>query len=65
MFTDAGCHEALKGSVHGALLALAGVCLGYNLLAWTRRQEPHLARNVLIYSAIAILEVHQIKRHTL
>lgn len=60
-----GRHEPLKAAVHGALGALAAVCLAYNVAAWFLRDRPgrHLARNVVVYAGIAALELGQVRRH--
>ena len=58
-----GEHEGLKYAVHGGLFALASVCAGYNVIAWTLRGDRHLARNAAIYSALAALELAQMETH--
>ena len=56
--------EALKWSVHAGLFGLSAVCVAYNTAAWLLRREPHLARNVAIYSSIVCLELMQMERHS-
>lgn len=46
---DSGRCEPLKAGVHTAVMVLAGVCAAYNIAAWLRRREPHLAVNAIIY----------------
>ena len=55
--------EAVKAGVHGALLGLAVVCTGYNLIAFCLRKDAHLARNTLIYGSLAALETIQVRKH--
>ena len=55
--------EPVKYAVHGGLFALASVCAGYNLIAWTLRGDRHLARNAAIYAGLAALELSQMERH--
>lgn len=55
--------EPLKLGVHGAFAALAGLCCAYNLAAFLYRHETRLAVNTVLYTAIASLEVYQVKRH--
>lgn len=55
--------EAAKAGVHGALLGLSVVCLGYNAIAYLLRREGHLARNVALYGAIAGIEAYQVTKH--
>jgi hypothetical protein len=58
-----GNHESVKYAVHGGLFALASVCVAYNLGAYILRRERHLARNVVIYAALAGVELAQMERH--
>lgn len=62
-FTDPGTHELVKLSAHGLLLAVSLVCDGYNLLAWVRRGDPHLAWNVAFYTTVCVYEVRQCLHH--
>lgn len=63
VITDCGSHERLKLAVHGGLLGLALTCVFYNVLAYYRRREGHLGRNVVIYSALAGYEVVVMAHH--
>ena len=58
-----GQSEGLKWAVHAGLFGLSAVCVAYNTAAWLLRREPHLARNVAIYAAIAAIERRQMERH--
>ena len=59
-----GKSETLKWSVHAGLFGLSAVCVAYNTAAWVLRREPHLARNVAIYAALAAVELSQMERHS-
>lgn len=48
---DNGECEAAKAAVHGVLMATVAVCAAYNIAAWLRRRETHLAINSVLYSA--------------
>lgn len=63
MITDSGQHEGLKLAVHGSILGLAVLALGYNIAAYKRRKEGHLGRNVVIYGALAAFEVVVMAHH--
>lgn len=63
MILHRGCGEPLKRSVHATLGAIAIVCLGYNVLAWSVRREGHLAINVGLYSALVWWEHRAVKSH--
>ena len=58
-----GKSEGVKLAVHGGLLALAAVATGYNLIAWVRRGDPHLARNAVVYGILTVLEATQVEHH--
>lgn len=60
---ERGQHERLKATIHAALGGLALLCTAYNVLAWRRRRELHLARNVGMYGALALLEASQVSHH--
>lgn len=60
---DPGCGERTKLIVHAALGACALVCAGYNVCAWLRRRQGHLARNGVVYSALTIYEVAKVRHH--
>lgn len=62
-FTDAGSSEATKGAVHGALFTLAALCAVYNGCAYLKRREPHLVRNAVVYSALMVYEVVNVRHH--
>jgi hypothetical protein len=55
--------ETLKGSVHGALGALALVCTVYNVTAYALRKEPHLAVNAGLYGLLTLWEAKKVQHH--
>ena len=62
-FFNHGVREGLKGCVHLAVFIPAALCAGYNLIAWTKRGDRHLAVNSLLYLTLLIWEAGHIKRH--
>ena len=62
-FCASGENEALKGAVHAAGCALAGVMAAYNITAWCYRREWHLGMNAIVYSLAVVWEVKQTVRH--
>jgi hypothetical protein len=48
---DNGECEPAKAVVHGVLMAMVTVCAAYNMAAWLKRRETHLAINAVLYSA--------------
>lgn len=62
-FTDSGQHELIKAAVHGALGSLAAVCGVYNLIAFSRRGNGHLAINLCVYAAVVAYELKKILHH--
>lgn len=60
---DSGQREGLKGAVHGALGLLALVCCGYNVIAWARRRDTHLAVNASVYGALTAYELAKVLHH--
>lgn len=55
--------EPLKAGVHGVLMAVAALCAAYNAAAWLKRREPHLAVNVVLYSATVVWELNHVQHH--
>jgi hypothetical protein len=55
--------EPLKAGVHGSALALAAVMGLYNVAAWMRRRDAHLAVNALMYAALVAWEQHHVAHH--
>ena len=55
--------EPLKAAVHGVLLATAAVCAAYNMAAWLKRRQPHLAVNAIVYTAATIWEHAHVLHH--
>lgn len=64
MLTSKGQHEVLKATMHGMMMTLAALFTAYNIVAYHRRGEYHLARNVIIYGALTALETLQVSSHT-
>lgn len=62
-FCESGRYEPFKTAWHGLLLLGALGAAAYNVVAWLRRRERHLAMNVGIYLSWALLEYQQIARH--
>lgn len=58
-----GEHEGVKLAVHGSLGLLAALCAGYNLLAYLKRREPHLALNTGLYGSIVAIEIKKCAHH--
>ncbi len=54
-----GSCELFKAGVHAVTLGLAAVMATYNLAAWLRRREDHLAVNAVVYAlAVAWERLH-------
>ena len=60
---DSGQCEPLKAAVHGVVLAAVGVCAVYNVAAWIKRRQPHLAVNAVVYCAAVWWEHSQVLHH--
>jgi len=60
---DNGRCEPLKAGVHSAVMLLAGVCAAYNIAAWLRRRELHLAVNAIIYTTTVWWERCHVAHH--
>ena len=61
--TQPGNYESIKSMTHGLLGGLAVICCAYNSAAYYQRREPHLAQNMLLYGALALLEAYQLTKH--
>lgn len=55
--------EPLKAAFHGTALVLAGVMGAYNIAAWLRHRQSHLAINAVIYLAAACWEQRHVAHH--
>ncbi len=55
--------EPLKAGVHCVLMATVAVCAVYNVAAWLKRREPHLAFNTLVYGCAAVWELNHVQQH--
>jgi hypothetical protein len=53
----------LKATVHGLALGLAAVMGAYNLAAWMKRRQSHLAVNAFIYLAAVAFEQRHVRHH--
>ncbi len=60
---DSGQCEPLKAAVHGVVLAAVGVCAAYNVAAWIKRRQAHLAVNAVVYCAAVWWEHSQVQHH--
>jgi hypothetical protein len=60
---DSGRCEPLKAAVHGVALAAVGVCAAYNVAAWIKRRQPHLAVNAVVYCFAVWWERSQVLHH--
>jgi hypothetical protein len=60
---DSGQCEPLKAAVHGVVLAAVGVCAAYNVAAWLKRRQTHLAVNAIVYCAAVWWEHSQVRHH--
>ena len=55
--------EALKLGVHATALGLAVVMGAYNVAAWIKRRQTHLAVNSVMYVALAAWEQQHVAHH--
>jgi hypothetical protein len=60
---DSGQAEPLKAAVHGVVLAAVAVCAAYNVAAWIKRRQRHLAVNAVVYCAAVWWEHSQVLHH--
>lgn len=60
---EVGQRETVKAATHGALGVLAATCAIYNALAATKRQEPHLVVNAIVYAALTLWEAKKTREH--
>ena len=60
---ECGSCETLKAVVHATALGLAVVMGVYNIAAWLRRREPHLAVNAVLYAALTAWERKHLAHH--
>jgi hypothetical protein len=60
---DSGQCEPLKAAVHGVVLAAVGVCAAYNVAAWIKRRQTHLAVNAIVYCTAVWWEHSQVLHH--
>jgi hypothetical protein len=58
-----GKHEALKGGVHGAAIAIAAVMAAYNIAAYCFRRDRHLRINAVLYTLAVGWEIKQTLHH--
>ena len=55
--------EPLKAAVHGVLMATVAVCAAYNLAAWLKRRQRHLAINAVVYGLATLWEHAHVTHH--
>jgi hypothetical protein len=60
---DSGNCEPLKATFHGVALVLAAVMGTYNIAAWIRRRQSHLAINATVYIAAVFWEREHLAHH--
>jgi hypothetical protein len=60
---DNGECEPAKAAVHGVLMATVAVCAAYNMAAWLKRRQTHLAINAILYSAAVWWERCHVVHH--
>ena len=60
---DSGQCEPLKAAVHGVVMVLAGVCALYNMAAWLKRRQRHLAINAVFYTSTVWFERCHVMHH--
>jgi hypothetical protein len=63
MVLDAGSNETFKAAWHAALGILVGGAALYNVAAFCKRRERHLAINAVVYTAGTVLEVYHTLHH--
>ncbi len=60
---ESGEREMFKAAVHAVAMGLVLVMDSYNLAAWIKRHQRHLALNTIIYSVLAYYEYRQVVHH--
>jgi hypothetical protein len=60
---ECGKCEPLKLGVHATALGLAVICGAYNIAAWLKRRQTHLAVNSVMYVALAAWEQQHVAHH--
>ena len=60
---DNGECEPAKAVVHGVLMATVAVCAAYNMAAWLKRRETHLAINSVLCCAAVWWERCHVVHH--
>lgn len=60
---ESGTQEGLKAVVHGLALGLVSLMGAYNAAAWIQRRQPHLAFNMVVYSALVYFEYQHVCHH--
>jgi len=60
---DNGECEPTKAAVHAVLMATVGVCAAYNIAAWIKRRQTHLAINAIVYSTAVLWERCHVVHH--
>ena len=62
-FLHCGNCEPLKAGVHATAFGLFCVMGAYNVAAWLRRRERHLAVNAIVYAALTAWEQRHVAHH--
>jgi hypothetical protein len=60
---ESGNSEEIKLGVHATALGLAVLCGAYNIAAWMKRRQTHLAVNSVMYVALAAWEHQHVAHH--
>jgi hypothetical protein len=60
---EPGNSEEIKLGVHATALGLAVLCGAYNIAAWMKRRQTHLAVNSVMYVALAAWEQQHVAHH--
>ena len=60
---EPGNSEGIKLGVHATALGLAVICGAYNIAAWMKRRQTHLAVNSVMYVALAAWEQQHVAHH--
>ena len=60
---EPGNSEEIKLGVHATALGLAVICGAYNIAAWLKRRQTHLAVNSVMYVALAAWEQQHVAHH--
>ena len=60
---NCGSYERLKAAVHLVVGIGCAVCAGYSVACLTRRRNPHLFVNAVVYAAGTVWESNHVRHH--